>query len=228
MKRNFCGSTPTSECTKVSNKCPKKMDQNTRMDQSESSRVASRNFETSSDACSGQQAAIPLPMVEEIFMNLPAHQVVQVCRLVCHEWKELVDSAAHWRKRCKRKEIQPYDASRVPEDWRLFYFQSKYRRNLLKNPKADDGLQEWEFEHNCHESGRCPAVHSPPDVTLALSHTDCCTTPRTTFPISHCTSPATNQRRYKSPGLFTCKPWIVELLNCCIPSSCSKFLVPGF
>ncbi|RXN16928.1 F-box only 44-like protein [Labeo rohita] len=76
-------------------------------------------------------------MVEEIFMNLPAHQVVQVCRLVCHEWKELVDSAAHWRKRCKRKEIQPYDASRVPEDWRLFYFQSKYRRNLLKNPKAD-------------------------------------------------------------------------------------------
>ncbi|KAI2662234.1 F-box only protein 44 [Labeo rohita] len=137
MKRNFCGSTPTSECTKVSNKCPKKMDQNTRMDQSESSRVASRNFETSSDACSGQQAAIPLPMVEEIFMNLPAHQVVQVCRLVCHEWKELVDSAAHWRKRCKRKEIQPYDASRVPEDWRLFYFQSKYRRNLLKNPKAD-------------------------------------------------------------------------------------------
>ncbi|RXN38211.1 F-box only 44-like protein [Labeo rohita] len=76
-------------------------------------------------------------MVEEILMYLPAHEVVQVCRLVCHEWKELVDSAAHWRERCKREEIQPYDASRVPEDWRLFYFQSKYRRNLLKNPKAD-------------------------------------------------------------------------------------------
>ncbi|KAL0187985.1 hypothetical protein M9458_015084, partial [Cirrhinus mrigala] len=75
------------------------------------------------------QSAIPLPMVEEILMNLPAHQVVQ--------WKELVDSAAHWRERCKREDIQPCDASRVPEDWRLFYFLSKYRRNLLKNPRAD-------------------------------------------------------------------------------------------
>ncbi|KAI2646078.1 NLR family CARD domain-containing protein 3 [Labeo rohita] len=49
-------------------------------------------------------------------------------------------------------------------------------------------------------------------VTLALSHTDCCTTPRTTFPISHCTSPTTNQRRYKSPGLSTCKPRIVVIV----------------
>ncbi|XP_050958452.1 F-box only protein 6-like, partial [Labeo rohita] len=167
MKRNLCGSTPTSECTKVSNKCPKKMDQNTRMDQSESSRVASRNFETSSDACSGQQSAIPLPMVEEILMNLPAHQVVQVCRLVCHEWKELVDSAAHWRERCKREEIQPYDASRVPEDWRLFYLQSKYRRNLLKNPKADDGLQEWEFVHNTGDHWVTGEIGKPfPDNTV--------------------------------------------------------------
>uniref|UniRef100_A0A8C1D0U4 Uncharacterized protein n=1 Tax=Cyprinus carpio carpio TaxID=630221 RepID=A0A8C1D0U4_CYPCA len=110
--------------------------------------VASKDFETRSDACSGQRSAVPLAVVEEILLNLPAHQVVQVCRLVCHEWKELVDSAAHWRERCRTEGLQPYDASRPPEDWRLFYFLSKFRRNLLKNPRAEDGLQAWEIVQN--------------------------------------------------------------------------------
>ncbi|KAL1270711.1 hypothetical protein QQF64_029727 [Cirrhinus molitorella] len=143
MKRNVCGSSPISEWTNVSNKSRKKMHQKTTM-----GHIASRDLETRSDECSGQQSSVPLPVLEEILLNLPAHQVVQVCRLVCHEWKELVDSAAHWRKRCQREEIQPYDASRTPEDWRLFYFLSKYRQNLLKNPSADDGFQGWEVVHN--------------------------------------------------------------------------------
>ncbi|ROL53228.1 F-box only protein 6 [Anabarilius grahami] len=87
---------------------------------------------------------VPLAVVEDILLYLPAHQVVRVCRLVCREWKELVDSASHWRERCEREEIQPCDASRPPEDWRRFYFLAKKQRNLLKNPKADDGLQGWE------------------------------------------------------------------------------------
>ncbi|KAF4110655.1 hypothetical protein G5714_007686 [Onychostoma macrolepis] len=117
------------------------------MGQSESGH-ASRDFETRSDACSGEQSVVPLDVVEEILLNLPAHQVVQVCQLVCHEWKELVDSAAHWRERCKREGLQPYDASRPPEDWRLFYFLSNFRRNLLMNSRADDGLQGWEMVQN--------------------------------------------------------------------------------
>uniref|UniRef100_A0A8C1Q8D7 F-box domain-containing protein n=2 Tax=Cyprinus carpio TaxID=7962 RepID=A0A8C1Q8D7_CYPCA len=56
-----------------------------------------------------------------ILLNLPAHQVVRVCRLVCREWKELVDSAAHWRE----------------HDWRLVYFKTKKGCNLLKNSRAD-------------------------------------------------------------------------------------------
>ncbi|CAM4681033.1 unnamed protein product [Leuciscus chuanchicus] len=91
---------------------------------------------------------VPLAVVEEILLNLPEHQVVRVCRLVCREWKELVDSAAHWRERCRREGIQPCDASRPPEDWRLFYFMSKKRRNLLKNPRADDDFHGWEIVQN--------------------------------------------------------------------------------
>uniref|UniRef100_A0A672QUE7 F-box only protein 6-like n=1 Tax=Sinocyclocheilus grahami TaxID=75366 RepID=A0A672QUE7_SINGR len=87
--------------------------------------------------CSGLQADVPLAVVEEILLNLPAHQVVRVCRLVCHEWKELVDSAAHWRERCHREGFHPCEVSRPPDDWRLFYFLTKNRHNLLKNPRAE-------------------------------------------------------------------------------------------
>ncbi|XDV45750.1 hypothetical protein PO909_013789 [Leuciscus waleckii] len=103
--------------------------------------VTSRDFEPRSDS----QPDVPLAVVEEILLNLPEHQVVRVCRLVCREWKELVDSAAHWRERCRREGIQPCDASRPPEDWRLFYFITKKQQNLLKNPSADDGLQGWKI-----------------------------------------------------------------------------------
>uniref|UniRef100_A0A673GPT5 Zgc:114174 n=1 Tax=Sinocyclocheilus rhinocerous TaxID=307959 RepID=A0A673GPT5_9TELE len=78
-----------------------------------------------------------------ILLNLPAHQVVQVCRLVCHEWKELVDSAAHWRERCRTEGFHPYNASCPPEDWRLFYFLSVSFLTFLL-----DGLQGWEIGQN--------------------------------------------------------------------------------
>ncbi|ROL53230.1 F-box only protein 44 [Anabarilius grahami] len=113
--------------------------------------VTSRDFEPRSDPCTVLQADVPdvpLAVVEEILLNLPAHQVVRVCRLVCREWKELVDSASHWRERCRREEIQPCDASRPPEDWRLFYFITKRRRNLLKNPRAEDEFNGWTIVRN--------------------------------------------------------------------------------
>ncbi|XP_073794791.1 uncharacterized protein isoform X1 [Danio rerio] len=123
--------------------------QKTRMAQSISGHThVSRDFEGSgcqpvSDAFTCVVPDAPLAVVEEILLYLPAYQVVRVCRLVCHEWKELVDSAAHWRERCRREGIQLCDASRPPEDWCQFYFITKKRRNLIKNPKAEAGLQGW-------------------------------------------------------------------------------------
>ncbi|XP_043080069.1 F-box only protein 44-like [Puntigrus tetrazona] len=120
------------------------------MGQSESGHihVATKDFKPRSDLCSGLQVDVPLAVVEEILLKLPAHQVVRVCRLVCHEWKELVDSAAHWRERCRRERIQPCDASRLPDDWRLFYFLTRKRRNLLKNPRAEEEFRGWKIVQN--------------------------------------------------------------------------------
>ncbi|XP_059396835.1 F-box only protein 44-like [Carassius carassius] len=121
-----------------------------KMGQSESGHfhAASRDFIPRSNSCSGLRSAVPLAVVEEILLNLPAHQVVRVCRLVCHEWKELVDSTAHWRERCRREGLQPQDPSRALDGGRQFYFITKKRHNLLKNPRAEEEFSGWKIVKN--------------------------------------------------------------------------------
>ncbi|KAJ8257819.1 hypothetical protein GJAV_G00190070 [Gymnothorax javanicus] len=92
--------------------------------------------------------ALPLGVLEEVFLNVPPEEVVCVCRVVCREWKELVDSAALWKERCRRERFQPCDVTRPPTDWRLFYFLCKKRRNLLKNPSAEDEFRGWTIVEN--------------------------------------------------------------------------------
>ncbi|XP_073794648.1 uncharacterized protein isoform X2 [Danio rerio] len=124
---------------------------------------------------SGVMPAVPLAVVEEILLNLPAHQVVRVCRLVCPEWKELVDSAAHWRERCRREGIQPCDASRPPKNWCQFYFITKKRRNLIKNPAADDEFQGWEILENGGNGWEIENNRKPfPDNTVTKCFTTSC------------------------------------------------------
>ncbi|XP_024240154.1 F-box only protein 6 isoform X3 [Oncorhynchus tshawytscha] len=96
----------------------------------------------------GKLPMLPLEVLEEILLNVHPHQVVCVCRLVCHEWKEVVDSDSLWRERCRREGYQTYDATKLPEDWRLFYFLCKKRRNLIKNPGAEDKFNGWQIMKN--------------------------------------------------------------------------------
>ncbi|XP_058618324.1 F-box only protein 44-like isoform X4 [Onychostoma macrolepis] len=158
MKRNFRVCTRKSRPGNMSNK--RQICQKTRMGRSESGHIHVLSKKPRLDACSGLQADVPLAVVEEILLNLPAHQVVRVCRLVCHEWKELVDSAAHWRVRCRREGIQPCDAS-------LFYFLTKNRRNLLKNPRAEDQFQGWKIVRNGGDRWVAEGNRKPfPDETV--------------------------------------------------------------
>lgn len=92
------------------------------------------NFELTCAIC---QFTAPLDILEEIFLHLPPNEVVSVCRLVCHEWKDVADSESLWRERCRRERYNVRDPSKTPTDWRLFYFLCKRRRNLLKNPRAE-------------------------------------------------------------------------------------------
>uniref|UniRef100_A0A3P9HHN2 Zgc:153722 n=1 Tax=Oryzias latipes TaxID=8090 RepID=A0A3P9HHN2_ORYLA len=91
---------------------------------------------------------IPLDILEEIFLNVPPHQVVRGCRLVCHEWKEVADRDSFWRERCRREGYHLCHASKVPTNWKHFYFACKNRRNLLKNPRGEDEFNGWTIVEN--------------------------------------------------------------------------------
>ncbi|XP_056131479.1 F-box only protein 6-like isoform X2 [Lampris incognitus] len=110
---------------------------------------------------SGILSVLPLEVMEEIFMNLPARQVVCVCRLVCRVWKEVVDSESLWRERCRREGFHLRDATKIPEDWRLFYFLTKQRRNLLKNTRGEENLKGWQILANGGDRWQVEGVFVP-------------------------------------------------------------------
>lgn len=117
--------------------------------------------------CSDPCPALPLVVLEEIFMNLPPHQVVCVSRLVCREWKDLVDSDSLWRERCRREGYHLSDPTKIPTDWRLFYFLCKKRRNLLKNPRAEQKFTDWKILENGGDRWKVESPMMPhPDQTV--------------------------------------------------------------
>ncbi|XP_029290850.1 F-box only protein 6-like [Cottoperca gobio] len=104
---------------------------------------------------------VPLEILEEIFLNLPPHQVVSVCRLVCCQWKEVADSESLWRERCRREGYHRRDTSKIPKDWRLFYFLCKRRRNLLKNPTGEEDMKNWQIVENGGDHWKVDEVMVP-------------------------------------------------------------------
>ncbi|XP_034733396.1 F-box only protein 6-like isoform X2 [Etheostoma cragini] len=120
-------------------------------------------------ASQSQEELFPLPLeiLEEIFLNLPPHQVVKNCRLVCHQWEEVADSESLWRERCNREGFRPRDGSKKPKDWRLFYFLTRKRRNLLKNPRGEHGMKNWQILENGGDNWKAEQVLEPhPNETV--------------------------------------------------------------
>lgn len=78
---------------------------------------------------------LPEPLLLRVLAELPAAQLVQACRLVCLRWKELVDGAPLWLLKCQQEGLVPEGGAEDERDhWQQFYFLSKRRRNLLRNP----------------------------------------------------------------------------------------------
>lgn len=103
----------------------------------------------------------PLDILEAVFLNLPAQLVVCVCRLVCHYWKDVADSESFWRERCRREGYELHANSEVQSKWMWFYFLCKRRRNLIKNPRGEDGLLGWTIEENGGDGWRVESPMAP-------------------------------------------------------------------
>ncbi|XP_041654512.1 F-box only protein 6-like [Cheilinus undulatus] len=127
-----------------------------------SSNSAKRRSNTDSTWLSEEQLfSVPLEILEEIFLNLPPHQVVCTCRLVCHQWKEAADSESLWKQRCRREGYHLSDPSKIPKDWRLFYFLCKTRRNLLKNPRGEKKMRYWHITDNGGDQWTVKGIRVP-------------------------------------------------------------------
>ncbi|XP_068996219.1 F-box only protein 44-like isoform X2 [Embiotoca jacksoni] len=112
-------------------------------------------------------APLNVDILEQIFLKLPPDQVVCLCRLVCHQWKEVADRQSFWRERCRRERYHLRDASKIPDDWRLFYFLNKKRRNLLTNTRGEDQLHGWEILRNGGDKWAVHEMRIPlPDATI--------------------------------------------------------------
>lgn len=78
---------------------------------------------------------LPEPLLLRVLAELPAAQLVQACRLVCLRWRELVDGGPLWLLKCQQEGLVPEGGAEGERDhWQQFYFLSKRRRNLLRNP----------------------------------------------------------------------------------------------
>lgn len=94
-------------------------------------------------------AELPEPLLLRVLAELPATELVQACRLVCLRWKELVDGAPLWLLKCQQEGLVPEGSADEERDhWQQFYFLSKRRRNLLRNPCGEEDLEGWsDVEH---------------------------------------------------------------------------------
>ncbi|XP_048872959.1 F-box only protein 44-like [Brienomyrus brachyistius] len=106
---------------------------------------------------------IPDTVLEEVFFLIPGQDVVCVFRLVCQQWKEIVDSISYWKERCRREGLKPYNDKKTATGWCQFYILSKRRQNLIKNPKADGGFNNWQIIRNGGDKWQTGSISSFPD-----------------------------------------------------------------
>ncbi|XP_066527844.1 F-box only protein 6-like isoform X1 [Hoplias malabaricus] len=124
------------------------------------------NLETRMDV--SQCPALPDPVIEEILLNVPAQQVISVCRLVSREWKSVIDSTSFWKEKCRREGLKPRNPDKSSRDWKVFYWLYKKRRNLLKNPNAEENIKNgWEIIENGGDKWTIEGMFEPhPDETV--------------------------------------------------------------
>uniref|UniRef100_A0ACB8EEU8 Uncharacterized protein n=1 Tax=Sphaerodactylus townsendi TaxID=933632 RepID=A0ACB8EEU8_9SAUR len=77
---------------------------------------------------------LPPDVLEEVLSRVPGRDLVCNCRLVCLQWRDVVDLPALWKRKCQREGFGLAMSDRSILDWKTFYFLCSLKRNLIKNP----------------------------------------------------------------------------------------------
>ncbi|XP_012577656.1 PREDICTED: F-box only protein 6 isoform X2 [Condylura cristata] len=90
---------------------------------------------------------LPENILLEVFTHVPACQLLR-CRRVCSLWRDLIDLVTLWKRKCLREGFITEDWDQPVSDWKIFFFLCSLRRNLLRNPRAEEGMTSWQIDSN--------------------------------------------------------------------------------
>ncbi|NXT65549.1 FBX6 protein, partial [Chaetops frenatus] len=114
---------------------------------------------------------LPEDVLVELLSLLPARDLLRTCRLVCTQWRYVVDLTTLWKRKCQRDGFYPQSFDRSISDWRIFYMLCHLKRNLIKNPCAEENFQHWTLDDNKGDEWKIedlPGAHGNdmPDPTV--------------------------------------------------------------
>ncbi|XP_054857194.1 F-box only protein 44-like isoform X1 [Eublepharis macularius] len=89
---------------------------------------------------------LPSDILLDLLSRVPGRDLVCNCRLVCLQWRDLVDLATLWKRKCLQEGFNPEPPDRSVPDWKTFYFLCIMKRNLIQNPCGEEGFNFWELE----------------------------------------------------------------------------------
>ncbi|EMP41523.1 F-box only protein 2 [Chelonia mydas] len=86
--------------------------------------------------------SLPEAVLIQILASIPAVELVLACRLVCCQWKNLVDGAALWTLKCQQEGFTGAEPKEEAENWQTFYF----LKNLEHWGEVENGGDGWKIE----------------------------------------------------------------------------------
>lgn len=91
---------------------------------------------------------LPENILLEVFIHVPARQLLLHCRPVCSLWRDLIDLMTLWKRKCLQEGFITKDWDEPVSNWKIFFFLCSLRRNLLHNPCAEEDMRSWELDFN--------------------------------------------------------------------------------
>ncbi|KAB1268236.1 F-box only protein 6 [Camelus dromedarius] len=83
---------------------------------------------------------LPESILLEVFMHLPARQLLLNCRPVCSLWRDIIDLVTLWKRKCLREGFVTEDWDQPVADW-------KYLREDMTSWQIDsNGGDHWKVE----------------------------------------------------------------------------------
>lgn len=109
------------------------------------------NAHTSTASFAMDLSKYPLPetVLVHILSFVDGKDLLLKCSRVCQTWKRLIDSQTLWRTKCERAGFYSTDLlPSPPDDFKKYFFQNPYNRNLIKNPCALENFSHWKVDQN--------------------------------------------------------------------------------